>query len=392
MKVQATESGYLYNKLCIDVGCNDGKLTMEIAKLCRPRLIIGIDTDNKLIESAQKLSKRIIFQHEHGDISTMKAGQLLSKIISKDGNIPPSSSSSSALALVPRAIAFTQSCSKAKTKSVAIENQFSYPYNVKFLCKTVFELSSSSLYEVVLCLSVVKWVHLQEGDAGLLHFLRRLHGLLRWDGLLILEFQPWKSYVNNRSTSERTKSVFATIRIRPENFQDILKNDVGFDLEGNLGTDLQTAAGFSRPIYLLRKKRQGSSSNAEEIVQRISVDQKPKDRDGGLEIAVEGKVVEERIEVEAKEPERKSKKQKRKRSRQSAGERDSTQGPSLDSHDQDAEEKVNDDADYTFNIAEEEGAALSKQGLDHGSSRKRRSDDQSQSVEEHSSAGVKRKR
>eukprot|EP01035_Chromulina_nebulosa_P027083 gene27083-35569_t len=259
-----SESGYLYNKLCIDVGCNDGKLTMEIAKLCRPRLIIGIDTDNKLIESAQKLNKRVIFQHEHGDVSSMEDGQLLNKICNKkDSSNIPTSSASVALALVPRALA--QSCNKRTPTPTALAHQTVYPYNIKFLCKTVFELSSSSLYEVVLCLSVVKWVHLQDGDAGLLQFLRRLHGLLRWDGLLILEFQPWKSYVNNKSTSERTKAVFGTIRIRPENFQDILVHDIGFDLEGNLGTDLESAAGFNRPIFLLRKKRQSSSSNAEEI-------------------------------------------------------------------------------------------------------------------------------
>ena len=375
---------------------------MEIAKLCQPRLIIGIDTDNTLIESAQKFNKRVIFQHEHGEISSMEAGQLLNNICNKKaGSNMPSSSSSVALALVPRAV--TQSCSKRTPTPIALVNQSAYPYNIKFLCKTVFELSSSSLYEVVLCLSVVKWVHLQDGDAGLLQFLRRLHGLLRWDGLLILEFQPWKSYVNNKSTSERTKEVFGTIRIRPENFQDILVHDIGFDLEGNIGADVKTASGFNRPIFLLRKKRQSSSSNAEEIAERISAAKGPPTNEEG-----EGDKEREEMEVlqviedtkATKELEKKDKKRKKKKRAPKSTTVESSVSTLRNGVDDVDDQGHGYDYDDTNN-KREEAAVLRHQeeeGLGSGSIRKRKGDGDRSSVGVCTSetleqeAGTKRKR
>lgn len=56
---------------------------------------------------------------------------------------------------------------------------------------------------VALCsLSVVKWIHLNWGDDGLLRFFAKVYKSLKPGGLFILEPQPWKSYKNNRAVSE----------------------------------------------------------------------------------------------------------------------------------------------------------------------------------------------
>lgn len=243
------ELGPLYQSLCLDVGCNDGKLTAEIAKICSPRMIVGIDTDAQLIENATMLGKRLVFGHEKGNVEQLKEGHLIS-----NRNFPPISSQ---MSLIPRSF----NLKKSNSSLILGDNSNAqvFPYNFKFLCKDVFQLASSSIYDNVICFSVVKWVHLNEGDTGLIRFFHRLYSLLKPNGSLFLEFQPWKSYISNRATSETTKSIFPTIQIRPENFHDLLTQDIGFLFERNIGTDLKDAKGYDRPIYWLRKPQIVSS-------------------------------------------------------------------------------------------------------------------------------------
>uniref|UniRef100_A0A383VRI8 RNA methyltransferase n=1 Tax=Tetradesmus obliquus TaxID=3088 RepID=A0A383VRI8_TETOB len=53
---------------------------------------------------------------------------------------------------------------------------------------------ASNKYEVVTCFSVSKWVHLNWGDDGLMRLFHKFYRCLAPGGLLVLEPQPWKSY------------------------------------------------------------------------------------------------------------------------------------------------------------------------------------------------------
>ncbi|KAL6558427.1 hypothetical protein OROMI_018777 [Orobanche minor] len=103
-------------------------------------------------------------------------------------------------------------------------------------------------------LSVAKWIHLNWGDDGVITLFWRVWKLLQPGGIFILEPQPWSSYCNNRKVSEIATTNYKSIQIRPEDFQDILLDKIGFRRVENITTCLSgTKSGFDRPILAFWK-------------------------------------------------------------------------------------------------------------------------------------------
>ncbi|XP_017287495.1 7SK snRNA methylphosphate capping enzyme [Kryptolebias marmoratus] len=134
-----------------------------------------------------------------------------------------------------------------------------FPSNVSFI-KANYVLDSDNLlltqrpeYDVILCLSVTKWVHLNWGDCGLKRLFKRAYRHLRPGGMFILEPQPWESYVRRKKLTENINRNFRSIRLKPDQFSSYLTIEVGFSSFEHLGSPKCSVRGFQRPIYVFHK-------------------------------------------------------------------------------------------------------------------------------------------
>ncbi|XP_008274446.1 7SK snRNA methylphosphate capping enzyme-like isoform X1 [Stegastes partitus] len=134
-----------------------------------------------------------------------------------------------------------------------------FPSNVSFI-KANYVLENDNLlvtqraeYDVILCLSVTKWVHLNWGDSGLKRLFKRVYRHLRPGGMFILEPQPWESYVRRKKLTDNISRNYHSIRLKPDQFSSYLTSEVGFTSFESLGAPKCSVRGFQRPIYVFHK-------------------------------------------------------------------------------------------------------------------------------------------
>lgn len=201
----------------LDIGCNDGSVTVAIAKKFRIKSISGIDIDRNLINAAQKRLTREAQSND--DKNEMVPGQ-------KD----------------------TLDMVKFKQCNYVLKND------------NLLELDEPQ-YDTILCLSVTKWMHLNFGDGGLKRAFKRFYRQLKENGVLILEAQNWKSYKRRRNLTPEINAHFKEIKLRPDQFHDyLLSEEVGFSSSFMITLPEQHPIdGFKRPITAYKKCKSPSN-------------------------------------------------------------------------------------------------------------------------------------
>lgn len=109
-------------------------------------------------------------------------------------------------------------------------------------------------FDVILALSITKWIHLNWGDNGIKRFFQRAFKHLRYGGRFIIEPQDFSSYYKRSKLAPEMQENFRKIEFRPENFVDYLLSPVvGFVESTELGIPKAKSKGFERPLLVFKK-------------------------------------------------------------------------------------------------------------------------------------------
>ncbi|KAK7065375.1 hypothetical protein SK128_002908 [Halocaridina rubra] len=226
MRLNYLRREWFEGKDVLDVGCNIGHITLTIARDFNPKSVVGVDIDKKLVNIAQKNIKHYMQKGNMEENNFPKSMKLLY------GPLKP---------------------------QIPVEGGRRFPYNVKFTHAN-YVLESNELletvrpeFDVIMCLSITKWVHLNWGDSGLKRFFRRIFYNLRPGGRLVLEPQGWPSYNKRKKLTMRIFENYKNIRLFPDKFNDYLLHEVGFSTSEKIITPQHSSRGFQRPIIVYTK-------------------------------------------------------------------------------------------------------------------------------------------
>ncbi|XP_072776663.1 7SK snRNA methylphosphate capping enzyme [Taeniopygia guttata] len=240
-RLRALRPEWFAGKEVLDVGCNVGHLTLSIAKRWAPARVVGLDIDGRLIRSARQNIRHY-----------------LSEGLGADGE--PSAAATGLRKGFPAALLASRGPIAAPQLPPDGPGAADFPHNVVFVTGNYVPEREEAVgaqrpeFDVVLLLSLTKWVQLNWGDEGLKRLFRRAFRHLRPGGILLLEPQPWESYRKRKGLTETTFRNYQRIRLRPEQFPAYLTSpEVGFERCELLGTPQHSAKGFQRPIYLFQK-------------------------------------------------------------------------------------------------------------------------------------------
>ncbi|KAF9459736.1 Bin3-domain-containing protein [Collybia nuda] len=248
-------SGIFRGARVLDVGCNEGWVTCEIAQYWGADKVVGVDIDDTLVRAAWR-RRRTVWSLQAPSEPKVEGLGSEEGVISKKRKRESQAflSEKSKLSLPDY---FPMSCehefgslpvppSQNRGKQV-------FPHNISFRTAdwTSTEIpEDAERYTVVIAFSISKWIHLNTGDEGLKNFFRRVYQVLEPRGAFVLEPQAWDTYAKAKRMDERLKENAKDLKLRPDDFENILTS-FGFGRAQHFGTTGE--GGFRRPVDMFIK-------------------------------------------------------------------------------------------------------------------------------------------
>lgn len=230
-RLSLIEKSWITGLDVLDIGCNAGHLTLLLARDHHPRKIVGVDIDPVLIQYAQKNIRHYCpTEKKFPESFASLYGPLRAPYVNT-GQVNSSGGKE-----FPENVVFIQG-------------------NYVFSCDEFLDRQEPE-YDTIIAFSITKWVHLNNGDAGLKRFFRRIFRQLRPGGRLLLEPQPWKSYQRRKKLTKEIEENFPKLNFKPAEFQDFLVK-IGFcepvTITDMKGKDEKVKGFRGRDIYMFTK-------------------------------------------------------------------------------------------------------------------------------------------
>ncbi|KAJ1923037.1 hypothetical protein IWQ60_006132 [Tieghemiomyces parasiticus] len=259
-----------HGRRVLDIGCNAGFVTTSIALHGAPRWVVGVDIDPQLVRKAkQHLSFVYSLQRPVSDPGRSSTSAAANTALPADatpyfpismpllfGHLPVYH-----YARIPAAVSEAVALPGLASTPPHPEVELPFPQNTFFY---VGDFVNSPLPEipatvdVVMALSVTKWIHLHNGDDGLRRFFAKVYHHLSPGGRFILEPQDWSGYAKRSYINDHMRATYLAIKFKPDSFTDYLLTTVGFRSVEQVRPSSETVAGtpakgFDRPLLMFTR-------------------------------------------------------------------------------------------------------------------------------------------
>ncbi|KAI9799055.1 MAG: hypothetical protein M1833_004249 [Piccolia ochrophora] len=215
----------------LDVGCNSGAVAVQLVAYFQGASLTAADIDEDLIRQAWgHLSFQWSRSKPASPLTLQTANYFPVSAVLDHGHRPQPSNRG----------------------NLDTARSMSFPDNVYFTCEDWIVSSrdpADDPYDIILALSVLKWIHLHHLDGGVRKFFRKAGACLRSGGLLIIEIQPWTSYEKaiKPKKAPALASNFEKLKLRPDDFDGLLEAE-GFNR-------VATIDDLPRSVWLYEKIR-----------------------------------------------------------------------------------------------------------------------------------------
>lgn len=207
----------------LDIGCNDGALTLHVARRYRNANILGLDIDEQLIKRAEQ---------RRNDVAYAAAKK-------KGASSAPK----------PHGVCFPNNL------DFRVEDVCACPSDHGGNDNENESALKDGHYDVVLMMSVSKWLHMKSGDEGMKRIFGRVRDSLVPGGVFILEPQGTKSYkAARRKGAVAPNLTMDKFKLKPEMFAKYLVAECGFERMEQLRDKVAKNTPFgNRPVMAFYK-------------------------------------------------------------------------------------------------------------------------------------------